>query len=206
MRANMISGLVVAAFALAASAVYAADYELKWDNGTVGAYGFYGLGSTGCWFGNDFNVSTLNATCVSRLKIMSSDGLTNDRWDGFRIALFGFSGSPGSIIWPESGIPMFVRGSGNGFVWCEFAVSWALPGGTSAFLAAQEQYYSYPDCDPYCFDNNLVNLGHTWQKSPSTEWTLNTSGMYRNLMLRVFVADSQEVAPTSLGRIKALYF
>ncbi len=198
---------ITTAFALAASAVCAAEYELKWDNGNVGYNAYWVFGGRGCWLGNEFNVSTLNATYVSRLKVMSAGFLINGQWDGFRIALFGFSGSPGRMMWPESGVPMFVRGSGNGYVWCEFPVGWTLPGGTTALLAAQEQYYSYPHCDPYCFDNNATDLGRTWQTSPpSTGWNLFAAGTYRNLMLRVFVADTQEITPASLGRIKALYF
>ena len=91
--------------------------------------------------------------------------------------------------------------------WKCVSVDWVLPGGTTNFLAAMEQYYNYPDCDPYAVDNNDTFLGRSWQYYQGiwrpVEGTLN----YHNLMLRVVVGDEMfAVKPTSLGRVKALYY
>lgn len=198
----IVSALI--AFA-AVGAVCATEYELKWDTGSARA-------SVVCvnvgdfWWGNDFDVSTLNARYVDRIKITSSPQLQNGQWDGFRIAIWDIRAVPAEIIWPESGVPKFVKGSGRGLVvWCEFDVGWTLPPGLNTFIAAQEQFFLPPNCDPFIFDDAVKVKTHTWFRSlPQYIWE-NRSWEGHTLMLRVIMQGEVSVTPTSVGRVKALY-
>jgi hypothetical protein len=78
-------------------------------------------------------------------------------------------------------------------------------------LAAQEQFYNYPNCDPFALDNNTTFRGHSWQyyEGSWAPYERSTDPVYRNLMIRVWVEPGQEfhgVAPSSIGRVKALYY
>ncbi len=202
MREKLITTAVIAL--AAAATVWGTEYELKWDTGEVGATLVCINVGAGFWYANDFDVSTLEARHIYSLKIMCAPAGT---WDGFRIAFFDFDGAPGNIIWPTSGVPKLVKGSGQGmFVWCEFDIGWTLPDGTTAFAAGQEQFFLPPYCDPYCFDDDVENRWHTWHKGPKDPWRLHSSSRKdKNLMLRVILSGDVAIHPTSLGRVKALY-
>jgi len=174
-------------------------YELRWDNGTVGYVGVINI-LGGKWVGNDFDVSTLGATNVKCLKFYSTDEWPNNSWDDNRIGIFRLtsSGVPGGIIWG----PEFVRGTGGGFRWCTFDVGWSLPKGILKFAAALEQTYGLPNCDPYCLDTSpTTGRAWTYYQGIWSPW-----GTYSNLMLRVVMQGDIGVEPTSLGRVKALYY
>jgi hypothetical protein len=197
--------LTALAAGLAAYPGWTAEYELKWDTGKVRVRAVFteGLGS---WYANDFDVSTLRARHIDRVKIMSTGYYINGRWDGFRIAIFDFDTSPGSIIWPESREPKYVVGSGeNPYEWCEFDVGWTLPRGHETFVVGQEQFFRGLACDPYCLDDDEVFRLHTWYKMGIQNWRLRTSGTGANLMLRVILRTDPAVEPASLGRVKALF-
>lgn len=110
---------------------------------------------------------------------------------------------PGKILWPENGQPKLVIPEGDGNSrWYEFPVEWP-PGEKRKFLVGQEQFFDWPDCDLFCFDDDDMAIqNHTW---------LNYDGVWsrtvapNNLMLRLVAGFYGAVAPTSLGRIKALY-
>jgi hypothetical protein len=198
--------ILAAALVALTAAVGAAEYELKWDTGRPACHGECLNVGAGFWFANDFDVSTLKARHIAALKIMVYP--YGGMWDGFRIGLFAFDKIPGSIIWPTSGVPKFVKGSGPGeFQWCKFAVDWTLPAETQSFAAGQEQFFLPPFCDQYVFDDNVEHKWHTWQKSPHREWNLYySSELGKNLMLRVILTGDEAVRPTSLGRVKGLYY
>lgn len=200
---------VLAAGAVAAQ-VSADVVELQYDNG-VRAMNLAWYTGAGHWVGNDFDLSTLKTrhNVVRQIKLFTSPYWPDNNYDGFRLALFSFAGGvPGSRLWPAAG-PRFVKPTGGeGFK--EFWVDYFL--NTPEFVAAVEQYYDYPNCDPYFCDSNPTFLGHSWQKEGSAAWT-ELTGIepypYRNLMLRVMVfLDYSEIAvtPSSLGRVKALYY
>ncbi len=141
---------------------------------------------------------------VKSLRIYCSQDQPSGKFDGFRIAIFDFSASvPGEILWPENGQPKLVIPEGDGNSgWYEFPVAWP-PRDKREFLVGQEQFFDWPECDPFCFDDNdSANEKHTW---------LNCDGVWsrtvapNNLMLRLVAGYYGAVAPTSLGRIKALY-
>ena len=205
-----LAGAVIIAAAIAvvtASVVYATEYELKWDTGNTSSTVIITNVGEGTWFANDFDVSTLGRRYVDRIKIMSS-GYRYAPWDGFRIAIFDFDQVPGKIIWPTSGVPKFVKGSGSHeFDWCEFDVGWTLPPGNDAFVVGQEQFYLPPACDPYCFDDNVEHRWHTWRKAtPTRDWNLHYSqARDKNVMIRVILTGDVGIQPASLGRVKALY-
>lgn len=173
------------------------QYELKYDNGTLG----YVLThfAAGFWIGNDFDCSTLAANNVKFIKIRSSGEWPNSRWDGFNIGLYDFtSGVPGTRIWG----PEYVTGTGRGYPWCDFDVGWTLPKGITKFVAAMGQCYNYPNGDPYCLDTGPPQRrGWTYYQGI---WQAFQS--YSNLMLRVVMQGDIGVAPTSVGRVKALYY
>ncbi|UCH78726.1 MAG: hypothetical protein JSU81_01890 [Candidatus Coatesbacteria bacterium] len=189
----------------AVGAVCATEYELKWDTGVPGASLVCINVGLGFWWGNDFDVSTLNTRYLDRIKINSSPVLENGQWDGFRIAIWDIRSVPAGIIWPTSGVPRFVKGRGEGYnVWCEFDVGWTLPPGVNTFVAAQEQFFIPPHCDPFIFDDDNVREPHTWFKGPKDPW-VNQSLHGHTLMLRVIMKGEVSVEPTSIGRVKALY-
>jgi hypothetical protein len=129
----------------------------------------------------------------------------NGRWEGFRIAIFDFGGSvPGSILWPANGEPKWVKPDTDAeMTWCDFDVLWvAYP--HRSVLAAQEQFYDWPECDTACFDDGSgPDHGRTWFKAPWTVGWISYEGS--NLMLRLHLDLVGRVSPSSLGRVKALY-
>jgi len=188
--------------------------ELSWDNGTR-RWNYVWYTGAGAWTGNDFNVSTLLAPGESaklwRFKMYSRNDWPNTVWDGFRIAIYNFTGGvPGSRLWPTSGTGYFFRPSipTNGHVWVECDINWMCP--TNTFIVAEEQFYNHPNCDVFALDNNPTALNHSWEYYGGTWSLFSTSSVapYRNLMIRVIVETDNftKVAPTSLGRVKALYF
>ena len=185
--------------------------ELAWDNGTRRwSVGWYtGAGS---WVGNEFDASTLKTSYVKilKFKMYTRDNWPNQGWDGFRIGFYSFGGGiPGSMLWPTGGSGYFFKpSSGTGHVWVECDIDWTCP--SVKFVACEEQFYNYPTCDPFSVDINDTYLGHSWEYYGGTWGPLSTSGdPYQNLMVRVWVETGQEfpgVAPSSIGRVKALYY
>jgi hypothetical protein len=191
-----------------------ATMELMWDNG-LRRWSIAWYTGADSWVGNDFDVSTLKTSYakILKYKYYTRGAWPNTGWDGMRFAFYSFKGGvPGSMLWPTSGSPYFFKPSGNiqAHIWVEFNVDWTCP--SVKFVAAQEQFYNYPNCDPFSLDNNTTFLGHSWQYYETSwsppefppEW-----GPYRNIMIRVWVEPGQEfhgVAPSSIGRVKALYY
>jgi hypothetical protein len=167
---------------------------LYWDNGTPSGTNVTLPG----WVGYDFDVSTLeNYTYVSRFR-MYMRAWPNRRWDGGRIGVFSFTGGlPGSLLWG----PGFVMPTQQG--WNDFEADCFL-GSRTKFVAYWDQFYSYPNCDTVCFDTGPAR-GHAWQYYGGS-WA-PFQGPNANLMLRVQVDDKHNpaVAPSSLGRVKALF-
>jgi hypothetical protein len=189
---------------------YDGEYELKWDSG-VPRWLICWYTGAGAWAVNDFDVSTLKSSHVilTRLGVYSQPGWPNGRWDGFRIALYAFRRVPGPIIWPEGGKPKFVKPSvPKGWQW--FNVNWVLPKSNYSFMAGMEQYYNYPNCDPYCVDDNPTFRGHSWWYYGGGWGSMEPPHWpYMNNMIRVRVETGHTfpgVAPTSIGRVKALYY
>jgi hypothetical protein len=181
------------------------SHELSWDNGRSSWLLVWTLGGN-AWVGNDFDVSTLKTfPWIREMKVYSYPWWPNGKWDGFRVGIFAFEGSvPGSLLWPTSGggrffFPLTTQG------WQTILVYWVLPGGTRSFAAAREQYYDFPNCDPYVVDSNTTFRGHSWQHYGGRWQPLEGTYGYRNLMLRVIVENMLAVTPTSIGRVKALY-
>jgi hypothetical protein len=184
--------------------------ELSWDNGTL--MSFYPTTRIGGIFivGNDFDTSTLKTTHLKilKFKLFTSGLWPNAEWDGFGICFFDFRrGMPGEMLWPTSKVPYFFKPSvPRGHVWVECEINWTCP--TPAFVAAYDLKYDYPNCDPFAVDNNETYRVHSWQYKHAF-WSGLSLPYYRNLMLRVIVETGSTfpgVAPTSLGRVKALYY
>jgi hypothetical protein len=196
-------------------AAYGTDdqLELSWDNGTR-RWSIAWYTGAGSWVGNDFDVSTLKWTraAISKFKFYTRGAWPNGRWDGIRIGFYDFTGSvPGSMLWPTSGGGYFFKPSAGiqGHIWVECDINWTCP--SVKFLAAEEQFYNYPNCDVFALDNSTVFKGHSWKYYQGSWDPYKSSNPvvapYRNVMIRVFVDDETvNVAPTSLGRVKALYY
>jgi hypothetical protein len=188
--------------------------ELSWDTGTRrwSAAWFTGAGA---WVGNDFDASTLKTTHVKilRLTFYTRGNWPNQGWDGFRLAVFDFAGGvPGSRLWPTAGGGYFFKPSGTaGHVWAACGVNWVCP--ATSFVAAQEQHYNWPNCDPWSVDNNPTFRRHSWNYnggawSPLSHVLVDIKPYY-NLMLRLWLETGHSlpgVAPSSLGRVRALYY
>jgi hypothetical protein len=168
---------------------------LYWDNGTASSTNV----TLSVWVGHPFDVSTLeNYTYVSRFR-MYMRAWPNRRWDGGRIGIYNLGGGvPGSLLWG----PEFVVPSREG--WNDFGVGYYL-GTVRRFLPAWESFYNYPNGDTLCFDTGPARTG-TWRYY-SGSWA-PFQGPNANLMLRVRVDDEHNpgVTPTSVGRVKALYY
>jgi hypothetical protein len=175
------------------------EYELKWDNGTLGSYEAW---TSNGWGGNDFNVATLRSThhYIRQIGVNLSAG--GGTWEGIRLAVWSFP--PGSIMWPESGTPYYVHPTGSaGWKW--FDVNWVMPPSTTAVLAALEQYYNYPACDWHAWDTG-PSQHHSWTYFGSA-WS--DPGNNANLMLRVRYSPDYGLAPVtpaSWGRVKAFFY
>jgi hypothetical protein len=182
-----------------------ANVELKWDSGRIRYRVCYYTGYN-TWVANDFDISQFrDYRHVVRVKVYSEAEWPNNRWDGFRLALYSFPGSvPGSVVWG----PVFRRPSRPpvGWSWCNYAVTWTLPAGMDRFAAAFQQYYSYPNCDPHAVDDNATFQGHTWSYAGGRWSPYTTNTPYRNVMLRVVMSnDTTGITPTSFGRVRAMF-
>lgn len=195
---------------VAATAAYGELYELKYDTGSRALQLAWYTGA-GRWVGNDFDVSTLKTehNIVREMKFYTSPYWPDNQFDGFRLAIFDFSaGKPGARLWPETEGRFVKAGGAEGFktFWVNYYIN------KNKFVAAVEQYYDYPNCDPYFCDTNPTFLNHAWQKDGPASWEYlvgHSAHPYRNLMLRVIFRTGYSeigVAPTSLGRVKALYY
>jgi len=189
-----------------------ATTELKWDNGQRRWSIVWLPGYQDTWAGNDFDVSTLKwaRAVILKFKFYTRGAWPNGRWDGVRLGFYNFAGGvPGSMLWPTGGGGYFFRPSGSiqSHIWVECDINWTCP--TTKFVAAEEQYYAYPDCDPFSLDNNATFMRHSWKRSSGTwnPYGESTTDPYRNVMIRVVVdEDPAGVTPTSVGRVKALYY
>jgi len=188
----------LAAAALAADFGPGARYDgsawLVWDNGTPNPDNYTLSG----WIGHEFDVSTLAYyTYVNKFR-MYMRAWPNRRWDGGYIGIYAFTGGvPGSRIWG----PKFALPTAEG--WNDFDVGYYL-GSRKKFLAYWDAFYNYPDGDTLCFDTGpgrartWIYVGGSW---------VPFRGVDANLMLRAEVDDEHNpaVAPTSLGKVKALF-
>ncbi len=188
--------------------------ELLWDSGKRGwSIAWYTGADT--WVGNAFDVSTLKTSYakILKYKYYTRGAWPNEGWDGMRFAFYSFKGGvPGSMLWPTGGSPYFFKPSAGiqAHIWVEFNIDWTCP--SVKFVAAQEQFYNYPICDPFSVDNNTTFVGHSWLYQEGSWKPYQIDGVtapYRNLMIRIWVETGQEfhgVAPSSIGRVKALYY
>jgi hypothetical protein len=177
--------------------------ELRWDTGTRSYFVCEAYG-TGKWFANDFDLRQIpDYSRVTRLLVYSSPSWPNAAWDGFRLGIFAFNGSvPGSLLWG----PKFVKAGLTSAGWANFSVAWTLPPAQLRLAAGLEQYYDYPACDPHAVDNNRTFLQHSWFYHGGWGGYRNSTGYY-NLMIRVRVSNAYVgLMPSSIGRVKALYY
>ena len=211
--------VLCAVFAALAAAAWAADIvverapyaeppasdatlELKWDNGTALAF-FANETGAGYWVGNHWDLSTISCyRTIIAVKIYSCIPWPNFRWDGLRLGIYAFAGgTPTSLLWG----PKYFKATLASEGWCDYSVGWTLPAGNKAFVAAAEQYYDFPNVDPFAVDNNTTFRGHSWECQTGRWVKLHGVGDFRNLMLRVVVSNTPGETPMSLGRVKALY-
>jgi hypothetical protein len=191
-----------------------APLELGWDNGTRSYLVCWYTGRNS-WAGNDFAARFARDTTYVKIvsvRVYTSNKWPNEKWDGFRVAIYKFEGEPdplpGERLWPKSGAGYFFLPEGpRGEYWVTVPVGWTTA--DVDFVAAMEQVYDQPRCDPFAVDSNPTFLRHSWSFYNNQWQRLETmSDPYFNLMLRVVVEDEGSfpaVAPTSFGRVKALY-
>ncbi|HUV87384.1 MAG TPA: hypothetical protein VMX79_09750 [bacterium] len=178
--------------------------ELKYDNNTRSFF-FCDLTGRGRWVGNDFDLSAISDyRAIMKIKVYSWPDWPNGKWDGFRLGIYGYAGGqPTSLLWG----PKYYKPTRTGYGWCTCSVGWTLPPENKIFVAGVEQYYDYPDLDPMTLDSNLTFAGHSWLYESGSWSKLPGVIGYRNLMLRVVVNNVPvDITPTSVGRVKALYY
>lgn len=201
------AGVALLAFGLATAAL-GATHELRWDNDVLRYCVAFQHGRN-TWAGIDYDTSTLKTTKWRLARVRANLGWgENERWDGMRLAIYNMSGGkPAEIIWPKSGTPKFVKGYGTPeplAAWCEFPVGFELP--SPKFVVALEQYRDWPLCDMYGVGYGLGYAEkHVWLNHWNAGWAHTEIGVW---MLRAIVAGPTNVgvAPSSLGRVKALYY
>ncbi len=175
-----------------------ATMELKWDDGTpTNRWAWY----TGAdaWIAQEFDISTISSyNYVRYIRFYAYGNWPNGIYEGGRIAIYSFSGgSPGSILWG----PEYRPNTGDG--WNDLDVWWSL-GTVTNFMTAWNQFYNYPNCDGWCVAGGTT--AHAWYYYNG--WSHGSSQFGRTFMIRAVVDDEHPaaVAPSSLGRVKALYF
>ena len=179
------------------------ELELGIDSGWPSYLWVFNTGACSA-AGNYFNISTISAyRYIKEIKVFTSAEWPNTAWEGFDFWIHTWNGSvPGSILWG----PRFRVPSG-GTGWKSCPVNWNFAEGFGyEFVAAAEQCYNYPNCDAFAVDDNPNFMSRSWQLDWLTWSLLEGRYGYRNMMLRVLVANDVGVAPMSLGRVKALYF
>ena len=179
-----------------------ATLELAWDTGTItNAVAWYT--GAGAWAGVDFNISTISTyKYVDSGKIYYYPNWPNGTFEGNRIAVWGFSGGvPGSML----NSPSYVRGTAFG--WNTLPAGGFYLNTATAFVMAFEQYYNYPACDPVVNMSTTGTASHSWYYY-SGAWAGIAGLGYGSyaLMTRAIVNTAgSAVAPTSFGRVKAMY-
>lgn len=197
--------------------------ELKWDNGSRKYLVVWYTGQNH-WAGNDFAApTTLTTVRITKLRVYTSSRWPNEKWDGMYAALYAFTagsggnpGAVGSMIWPtgEDPSPHYFKPGvtfPNGEGWVDVPVNWSAPAHTYTFLAAFEQRFNDPNCDPFAVDTNRTFRRHSYEYAAGGRWGFlePSSDPYRNLMLRAVVKEGTcqpAVTPASLGRVKAVYY
>jgi len=203
--ADMVVEKAPPATTIEGSPNYDGTFELKWDTGRASWFIVWITGA-GVWVANDFDISTVKTyPYIKSMRLYSGPAWPNGSWDGFRLGVYSFTGGvPGSLIWG----PKFATGTSTAWAWNDFSVDWLLPSGVKKFLPAMDQFYNYPNCDPHAVDSVMGNRGHSWMYSGGTWRPLTNDTGYYNLMLRVVMDNEHNpgVTPTSVGRVKALYY
>lgn len=188
--------------------------ELKWDNG-FRSYSLCWYEGLDNWLAVDFDTSEVSPTpYVHRVRIFTRDDWPNEGYDGFYVALYSWENeAPGEIIWPTDGAAYFFEPVGlpHGDVWVDVPVKWTAP--NNRLVAAVNQYYDEPNCDPLALDTNPIPSGHSWMYynavwTPFDSTSLNIPN--ENLMIRLVVDESTSspaanLKPESFGKIKSLY-
>jgi len=206
-RAKALTAITAACLFVVGAAA-AAEYELQWDNGVFRYCISYGRGEK-TWAGIDFDTATLKTTTWRLKRVRANLGYgQNESWDGMRLAIYNMvEGKPAEIIWPKTGKPKFVMPYGIPRLiatWCEFPISYDLP--KPKFVVALEQYYNPPFCDTFGagYGRSFAEK-HTWLNHWGAGWARLSDAVW---MFRAVVEGPTNigVAPTSLGRVKALYY
>jgi len=183
---------------------YDAPTELKWDSG-VASYSHCWYTGAGSWVGVDFSIATLtDYRLITQMRLYCRYGWPNSAWEGGRMGVYAYGTVPGSMLWGPTWFKPTLTSSG----FQDFGIGWVLPAGSTSFIIAWEQYYGYPNADSYTVDNSTVTTGHSWDYYGGSWSRLSNTTGYNNLMLRAVVDDVNNVgiAPTSLGRVKAVYY
>jgi len=164
-----------------------ATMELKWDDGSVRNYWAWYTG-TNAWNVQEFDISTIASyNYIEYITVQLS-------YHGGRVGIYDFSGgSPGSLLWGPSS-----NGSSG-----RFTVGWSL-GEVQRFGAAWNQYSNYPNCPYWAVAGGTT--AHAWYYYNG--WSHGSGQFGGTFMIRAVVDDEHNaaVAPSSLGRVKALYF
>ncbi len=179
-----------------------AELELYWDYGEIGLQLAFYTGKNS-WAGVDFSIATLSTyDRIYSSRIYYWPNWPDNVWQGNGMAVFVFAGgTPGSVLMP----PRYVRGMGAVGGWQNYAVGWDL-GPTQDFLFAYSQLYNYPLCDPVMPTGGGYAL-HSWYYYDGA-WARSSSlgyGLVAFLIRATVIDHNSAVAPTSFGRVKAIY-
>ncbi len=177
--------------------------ELSHDSGP-GGMGWVFLNGSGVYVAEQYDVPAGGPWFLNGIKYYVWSNWPDSVYQGFTVACWKMQGgTPGSIVWPTDGNPIYNPNTGGGWiiqlVQPEFNLTQECPSG---FLVGVGILYSYPACDGLGFDGGGVGP-YDWFYS-SGAWG---AAPYGTACIRALLDDEypEAVEPLSLGSVRALY-
>ncbi len=176
--------------------------ELSRDNGNIASAWVY-INGANTYAGNQYDTpTTLNWLYGIKYNVWSQ-GCADSAYQGFAVACWKMvSGTPGDVVWPTSGEPIYNPNTGGNWITQDVAggldLTTAAPSG---FVVGIGFLYTYPANDAFGVDNtgpgpyDWAQASGTWQAPP-----------YGKGSAHALITDSPPgVETTTMGAIRALY-
>ncbi len=174
------------------------EIELSRDNGNIASAWCY-LNGNGTYAGDEYE-TTIDFDHLDAIKyFVWSQGWPDTAYQGFSVACWKMvSGTPGNIIWPDDGNPIYNPNSGGNWIvqYTDVVALYSLA--PDGFLVGIGFLYQYPAMDAFGVDNTGPGP-YDW--AFSTSWTAPPYGKGSARAL----SWGMDVEPTTLGTLRALY-
>jgi hypothetical protein len=214
---TVLIGLLMAGLALAVSGIsvvdnpgstgYSPSYldsnELSRDNGNMASAWVY-INGAGTYAGDQYDTPSDMPWLAAIKYYVWSQGWPDTTYQGFEVACWKMtSGTPGDVVWPESGTPIYNPNTGGNWITQECDVKVNLNNvAPSGFLVGIGFLYAYPANDGFGVDNTGVGpydwayAGGAWVAAP-----------YGKQSGRAIVDNVGNIGveTSTMGAIRALY-